>query len=41
LGFDTNLSPSRTNGLFAMVKQMFYYATAFKALLSMRAPGAH
>ena len=34
--FDTNLSPSRTNGLFAMVKQMLYYATAFKTLLALR-----
>lgn len=32
LGFEQNLSPSRANGLFAMIKQMRYYATAFKVL---------
>lgn len=32
LGFTSNLSPSRANGLFSMVKQIFYYATAFKSL---------
>lgn len=32
LGFTSNLSPSRSNGLFSMVKQIFYYATAFKSL---------
>lgn len=34
LGFDTGLSPSRTNGLFSMIKQIKYYATAFQYLLS-------
>lgn len=34
LGFKSNLSPSRTNGLYAMVKQIQYYALAFKTLLS-------
>ncbi len=32
LGFSSNLSPSRANGLQAMVKQIKYYALAFKAL---------
>ncbi len=31
-GFEQNLSPSRTNGLHAMVKQIMLYAAAFKAL---------
>lgn len=30
----THLSPSRANGLFAMVKQIKYYAAALKALYS-------
>lgn len=34
IGFDTGLSPSRTNGLYAMIKQIKYYATAFQYLLS-------
>lgn len=29
LGLDTQLSPSRSNGLFAMIKQMRLYAQAF------------
>ena len=32
LGLASHLSPSRANGLYAMVKQIFYYATAFKSL---------
>ena len=32
IGFDTHLSPSRANGLNAMVKQIYLYATAFKVL---------
>jgi cysteine desulfuration protein SufE len=32
LDLSSHLSPSRANGLFAMVKQMKYYAAAFKAL---------
>lgn len=36
LGFDTQLSPSRANGLFAMLKQILYFATAFKALAAMK-----
>lgn len=30
LGLDTHLSPSRANGLFAMIRQIQYYALAFK-----------
>jgi cysteine desulfuration protein SufE len=33
LGFESHLSPSRANGLYAMVKQIMYYATAFQAAL--------
>lgn len=32
IGLDSHLSPSRTNGLFSMVKQIKYYALAFQAL---------
>jgi len=32
LGFEGNLSPSRANGLFAMLKQIQMFATAFKYL---------
>lgn len=32
LGFQSHLSPSRANGLMAMVKQIMLYASAFKAL---------
>lgn len=31
LGFETHLSPSRANGLYAMLKQILFYATAFRA----------
>lgn len=34
IGFDSGLSPSRTNGLYSMIKQVKYYATAFQYLLS-------
>lgn len=34
MGFRSNLSPSRANGLYSMVKQIQYYALAFKSLLS-------
>ncbi len=34
IGFDTGLSPSRSNGLYSMIKQIRYYATAFQYLLS-------
>lgn len=32
IGLDTGLSPSRSNGLFSMIKQVKYYAMAFKYL---------
>lgn len=32
IGFEGNLSPSRANGLFSMIKQIRYYATAFAML---------
>jgi cysteine desulfuration protein SufE len=32
LGLEGHLSPSRANGLYAMLKQILYYATAFQAL---------
>lgn len=32
IGFDSHLSPSRANGLHAMVKQIYLYAAAFDAL---------
>lgn len=32
IGLDQHLSPTRSNGLLAMVKQMKLYATAYKAL---------
>ena len=31
IGFEGNLSPSRANGLFSMLKQIRYYAMAFAA----------
>ncbi|MES2803079.1 MAG: SufE family protein [Bdellovibrionota bacterium] len=34
IGLDSGLSPSRTNGLYSMLKQIKYYATAFAYLLS-------
>ncbi len=36
LGFEGNLSPSRANGLYAMLKQILYYAAAFRALTQAR-----
>lgn len=36
LGFEGGLSPSRANGLYAMLKQILYYATAFQAIARMR-----
>lgn len=33
IGFEGNLSPSRANGLFSMIKQVRYFATAFGLLL--------
>lgn len=35
LGFEGHLSPSRANGLYAMLKQILLYAQAFQALASM------
>lgn len=35
LGFESHLSPSRANGLYAMLKQILYYAQAFQALIQM------
>lgn len=32
IGFEGNLSPSRANGLFSMIKQIRYFATAFSML---------
>lgn len=32
IGFEGNLSPSRANGLFSMIKQIRYFATAFALL---------
>lgn len=32
IGLQSHLSPSRTNGLMSMIKQIKYYAAAFKAL---------
>lgn len=34
IGLDSGLSPSRANGLFSMIKQVKYYATAFHFMLS-------
>lgn len=34
IGFNSGLSPSRSNGLYSMIKQVKYYATAFQYLLS-------
>jgi cysteine desulfuration protein SufE len=36
LGFEGGLSPSRANGLYAMLKQILYYAQAFQALARMK-----
>jgi cysteine desulfuration protein SufE len=36
LGFEGHLSPSRANGLSAMLKQILYYAQAFQALAQLR-----
>lgn len=36
LGFEGNLSPSRANGLHAMLKQIKLYATAFEYLLKTK-----
>jgi cysteine desulfuration protein SufE len=36
LGFETHLSPSRANGLYAMVRQILYFAHAFKTLAALK-----
>lgn len=36
LGFEGNLSPSRANGLFSMIKQIRNFATAFAYLLNSK-----
>ncbi|GIL18865.1 MAG: Fe-S metabolism protein SufE [Oligoflexia bacterium] len=36
LGFEGNLSPSRANGLFSMIKQIRHYAMAYQALQQMQ-----
>ena len=36
IGLDTGLSPSRSNGLYSMIKQVRYYATAYQYLLSIK-----
>ncbi|MBK9322462.1 MAG: SufE family protein [Bdellovibrionaceae bacterium] len=36
LGFEGNLSPSRANGLHAMLKQIRFYATAFAYVLNSK-----
>ena len=37
LGFEGHLSPSRANGLYAMLRQILYYATAFQAIARAKA----
>jgi len=37
LGFESHLSPSRANGLYAMLKQILLYATAFERMAILRA----
>ena len=32
MGFANNLSPSRTNGLYSMIKQIIYFAQAFSLM---------
>lgn len=34
LGFEGNISPNRANGLAAMIKQIYYFATAYQYLLN-------
>jgi cysteine desulfuration protein SufE len=36
IGLDVGLSPSRSNGVYSMVKQVKYYATAYQYLLSVK-----
>jgi len=35
IGLEGHLSPSRANGLYAMVRQIHYYAKAFQALAAL------
>lgn len=36
IGLDSGLSPSRSNGLFSMIKQIKYYAVAYEIMLSQQ-----
>lgn len=36
IGLDVGLSPSRSNGLYSMIKQVKYYATAYQYLISVK-----
>ena len=36
IGLDSGLSPSRSNGLFSMIKQVKYYAAAYEFMLSQQ-----
>jgi cysteine desulfuration protein SufE len=36
MGFEGNLSPSRSNGLFSMLKQIQHFAMAFQVLLNSK-----
>ena len=36
IGLDSGLSPSRANGLYTMIKQIKYYATAYQYLLNQK-----
>lgn len=36
IGLDSGLSPSRSNGLFSMIKQVKYYAAAYEIMLSQQ-----
>jgi cysteine desulfuration protein SufE len=36
IGFEQNLTPSRSNGLFSMLKQIRNYALAYKAMLDAK-----
>ena len=36
MGFEGNLSPSRTNGFFSMLKQIRYFATAMAVMKQMK-----
>jgi len=36
MGFEGNLSPSRTNGFFSMLKQIQHFATAMSIMVAMK-----